>query len=115
MKFCTKSLLMASTLGFTCAARAAGFADIDDRGALQAYVAQAQQIQMAQTQQREGPGETIAGDIAASPSTHAQGPTGAASASAQTNQQILAQLIGIHTTLQQLLELEQSKASAGAR
>src|SRR5690242_18460828 len=115
MKFRLKSLMVALTLGVTCAARAASVADIDDPSALDAYVAQARQMQIAQAQQRARQRETIEGDIAASPSTNSQGPKGAASQSTDANQQILAQLIGIHTTLQQLLELERSKASTASR
>lgn len=100
MQCCIKSVLVASTLGITCAARAAGLADMDDPSAREAYIAQARQQQVAQPHERDGQGKS------------AEPP---ASASAQTNQQILAQLIGINTTLQQLLELERSNASTASR
>jgi len=100
MQFCIKSVLVASTLGITCAARAAGFADIDDASAREAYIAQARQLQVAQPHERDGQGN------------RAEPP---ASESAQTNQQILAQLIRINTTLLQVLELERSNASAASR
>ncbi|NRO99319.1 hypothetical protein GWC77_25875 [Paraburkholderia sp. NMBU_R16] len=113
MKFRVKSLLVTSMLGMTCAAGATGIPDIDP-SALQAYIAQARQIHMTQAQERDEQAETPPRDIAASPTARSERPAEAASASANTNQQLLAQLIGIHTTLQELLELERSKVSSAS-
>ncbi|MCR4471179.1 hypothetical protein [Burkholderia sp. SCN-KJ] len=82
------------------------------------YVKQARMaIDQVQTQ---APGLTVAqtqtlpANLGALPSTYADAGKAAAAPSAETNQQILAMLVGIDGTLKQLLELERMKASAAS-
>lgn len=112
MKIRVKCLLVAATFGLNCVAHAAGLTDTTDPSALEAYVTQAQQIQPAQVQGRVGQSEKLPDNLAALPST--QGAAGNANSglSADTNRQILAELIGIHTTLQQLLERANAAAAS---
>jgi hypothetical protein len=56
--------------------------------------------------------ETAPADREAPASTGAQVANAVATAPANVNQQLLAQLIGMNTTLMQLLELERAKAAA---
>lgn len=116
MTFPLKSLLLASTLGFAALSHAAGIPVVDD--GLDASVKQAQtmadQPQEARAQAPVAQAETLPGHLRALTSTYAERVKAAQTPSADTNQQILAQLIGINTTLTQLLELEHAKSAAAA-
>lgn len=117
MKFPIKSLLFAAMFGTATMAHAqipvvGGPVDLDY------YVRQAKTT--ADQQQAQARGLTFAqtqglpANLGALPSSYADSGKAALAPSADTNQQILATLVGIDGTLKQLLELERTKASAAS-
>ncbi|WP_157636857.1 hypothetical protein [Burkholderia ubonensis] len=114
MKCQLKSLILAVALGAATAAHATGIPA--DDGAVDYYLKQAQT--MADQVQAQARGLTVAqtqtlpANRGALPSNYADAGRANAAVSVDTNQQILGTLIGIDSTLKQLLELERLKASA---
>ncbi|MGU7843946.1 hypothetical protein ACV22V_31350 [Burkholderia sp. AW33-5] len=114
MKFPIKSLLLAAIFGTATMANATGIPG-PDIGVSDVYLKQAQ----AMADQVNGltRGLTIAqtltlpANLGALPSTYADSGKAAPAPSVDTNQQILATLIRVEQTLQQLLELERAKAT----
>ncbi|WP_157379411.1 hypothetical protein [Burkholderia ubonensis] len=114
MKCQLKSLILAVALGAAPAAHATGIPA--DDGAVDYYVKQAQTMaDQLQTQERgltAAQTQTLPANLGALPSNYAGAGKASAAVSVDTNQQILGTLIGIDSTLKQLLELERMKTSA---
>lgn len=120
MKLLIKSLLLATTFGVTCVAHALGLTDAADPSALADCVKQAQEVKGARAQAAQIPAsasQAPAGSVqvAALPSPAGE-PGKAATAPPPLNVDlaIVDQLIEMNTTLIQLLQLEQAKASSGS-
>ena len=120
MKLLIKSLLLATTFGVTCVAHAVGLTDAVDPSALAACVKQAQEVKGASAQAAETPASASQAQarsvqLAALPSTAGEsGKAATAPPPLNADRAILDQLIEMNTTLIQLLQLEQAKASSGS-
>ncbi|MBJ9920566.1 hypothetical protein [Burkholderia cenocepacia] len=103
MKFPIKSLIFTAALGAASVAQATGIPVVDDGGRAQVAAA-IEQVRALQAQ--------LPANLGALPSTYA-GVDKVAPAPDQlaVNQQMLATLIRIDTTLQQLLEFDRAKAA----
>ncbi|MGU7843969.1 hypothetical protein ACV22V_31465 [Burkholderia sp. AW33-5] len=86
-----------------------------DNTAISAAIAQVQaegaQVEAETARVRAARAQGLSANLGALPSTYADAGKAAPAPSADTNQQILATLIGIDTTLKQLLEFERAKAT----
>ena len=116
MKFPLKNLILAASFSVATVAHAQGFAV--DAGSLDYYLKQAQTtaepMQGAGAQALVAQTETPPVNLGAPPSTYAPSSKAPAAPSADTNQQILAELVRIDATLGRLLEVDLERANATA-